>query len=362
MSAGRRVVLVTPNFENNSLGRTYCLWLLARAIGWDPLVVGVKGTAVWGPLEGSPFATDCRVPTVAGPAAEPAVRDAIAGADLVLAVKPLPTSFGLALRLTEATGTPLLLDIDDPDIEVRTVWRGTAERLRRPAFLPRQRALARLGRLARDVPRMVSNPVLQEMYGGTVVPHVRIPAAAPTYRETSAPVVRFVGSPRGHKGVDVLRGSVAALAPQGFTLEVTGPPPADAAQWERWLGTTTLEEGERLVATADVIAIPSLPTAWSPAQLPAKLIDAMMHGRAIVASSTAPVAWALGGAGLLVPPGDEPALRSALTRYADADLRREHGASARERAVQRFSVDAVAPAFEGAVRDGMRTPRQKVAS
>jgi len=204
--------------------------------------------------------------------------------------------------------------------------------------------------------------VLQELYGGDIVPHARVPSGSPTYSDSSAPVVRFVGSPRGHKGVDVLRRSIAALAPEGFTLEVTGPAPDDAAPWERWLGTTTLAEGERLVATADVVAIPSLPTAWSPAQLPAKLIDAMMHGRAIVASSTGPVAWALGTAGLLVPPGDEQALRNALHRLADAEERVGYGTAARERAVRRFSVEAITPVFERSALAAVREGRHKEAS
>jgi glycosyltransferase involved in cell wall biosynthesis len=356
----RRVAFLTPNFDNNSLGRTYCLWLLARELGWETVVAGVKGTAVWSPLAGTAFAADCLVPEEAGVAAEPAARRAVAGADLVIAVKPLPTSFGLALRL--AGDTPLLLDIDDPDIEVRTVWRTPAERLRRPAYLRRQRELARLGRLARTVPRLVSNPVLQDMYGGDVVPHVRPRGAEPELGASDRPVVRFVGSPRGHKGVDVLRRSIAALATEGFSLEVTGPAPADAAPWERWLGTTTLAEGERLVATADVVAIPSLPTAWSPAQLPAKLIDAMMHGRAIVASATGPVAWALGTAGLLVPPGDEQALRGALRRLKDPEERAEYGIAARERAVRRFSVETNAPVFERAAVAALREGRRKEAS
>jgi glycosyltransferase involved in cell wall biosynthesis len=209
---------------------------------------------------------------------------------------------------------------------------------------------------------MVSNPVLQDLYGGDIVPHVRVPSTEPAYGDSAEPVVRFVGSPRGHKGVDVLRRSVAALAPEGFSLEVTGLPPEDAAPWERWLGTTTLAEGERLVATADVVAIPSLPTAWSPAQLPAKLIDAMMHGRAIVASSTGPVAWALGTAGMLVPPGDEGALRAALRRLQDPEERAEYGRAARERAVRRFSVETNAPVFERAALAALAEGRRKEAS
>ncbi len=354
MTAGPHVAIVTPNFENNSLGRTWCLWQLARALGWSTEVVGVKGSAVWRPLAGTPFAADCVLPASADRAAAlPAVRAAIGRADLVIAVKPLTTSLGVALEARD--GVPLLADVDDPDIEVRTDWRPLAERLRRPGFLPSRRVLRGLGDAVRTLPRIVSNPVLQRMYGGDVVPHVREAGPDPVWSDRDEPVVRFVGSVRGHKGVDVLRRAVAGLQGDAL-LEVTADAPADAAQHERWLGTTTLERGTALVREADVIAVPSLPTLWTPAQLPAKLIDAMIAGRAIVASSAEPVVWALGGTGVLVPPGDAPALQQALAGMRSPARRRALGEAARERALATFTVEAVLPAFERAATAAMRPP------
>jgi glycosyltransferase involved in cell wall biosynthesis len=351
-----RLVFVTPNFENNSLGRTWVLWSLARSLGWSTTVVGVKGTTLWAPLAESGFAADCVLADAE--TAPRAVQDAVDAADLVVAVKPLPTSFGVALAATERRGTPLLLDIDDPDLEVRTTWRPLRERLRHPLPPARRRELLRLGELARRTPRLVSNPELQRMYGGTVVPHVREPVAAPRTSTTGPPVVRFVGSVRAHKGVDVLRRAVAVGRGTGdLRLEVTADAPRDAAPWERWLGTTTVEQGAALVADADVIAVPSLDTAWSPAQLPAKLIDAMAAGRAIVASDTVPVAWALGGTGVLVPSGDVPALADALHHLRVPAVREALGDAALHRAATTFSTDAVAPVFE---RVAMRTMRAEV--
>jgi glycosyltransferase involved in cell wall biosynthesis len=350
-----RLVLITPNFENNSLGRTWVLWSLARALGWSATVVGVKGATVWGPLAGSDFAADCAPVTDAG-SARRAVEDAVGRADLVVAVKPLPTSFGVALETTGHSGVPLLLDVDDPDIEVRTTWRPLRERLRHPLPPARRRDLLRLGELARRTPVIVSNPVLQRMYGGTVVPHARVPSASPAYSATRMPVVRFVGSVRPHKGVEVLRRAVAAeAAREPLRLEVTAAAPADAAPWERWLGTTSIAEGAALVEGADVIGVPSLPTAWSPAQLPAKLIDAMAAGRAIVASDTEPVAWALGGTGVLVPAGDVDALAEALHHLRMPAVREALGEAAHARVTEMFSIDAVAPAFERAVLGAMRS-------
>ena len=283
--------------------------------------------------------------------ADPVVLDLARSSDLLLAVKPVENSFGLGRLLSSATGTPLLLDVDDPDIEVRTTWRPWHERLPRRVLQPRYRRLTALKRHALRTPTLVSNPELRRVYGGVVVPHVR-PSSPPPGRAPSpgGTTVRFVGSPRGHKGVEQLRAAVARLAGDGFRLEVTAPAPADARPWEGWLGTTTLEEGRELVRTADVVAVPSLAGGWSPAQLPAKLVDAMMAGVPVVASDVGPIAWALGDGGVLVPPGDVDALAAGLASLADPAVRERLGRAGRARAVETFSVEAVAPAFEAQVR------------
>ena len=78
------------------------------------------------------------------------------------------------------------------------------------------------------------------------------------------------------------------------------------------------------MATADIIALPSLDVTWAKAQLPAKLMDAMMHGRVVVASDIAPIRWALGEPALLVPAGDVSALVTSLKRLADPELRAQY--------------------------------------
>jgi glycosyltransferase involved in cell wall biosynthesis len=353
-----KVLLITPNLDNNSLGRTYCLWLLIRAAGWQAEVVSVTGDRVWAPLAGTEFARACRRVSLGATGDVPAeLADAARRSDLLLAVKPVENSFGTALRLAPATRRPLLLDIDDPDIEVRTEWLPWYERAARSLLTTRYRRLRRLKRAAVGTPRLVGNPCLQEMYGGTLVPHVRDvperPAPRPT-RPDGTTVVRFVGSVRPHKGVDVLREAVASLAPEGYRLEVTAAAPADPRPWERWLGTTTLEEGRSLVATSDVVAVPSLPGSWSPAQLPVKIVDAMAAGVPVVASDVGPVAWALGRHGLLVRPGDVADLTRGLQRLRDPVRRAQVGEGLRQRAAAEFSVAAVVDRFRDGVKEAVR--------
>ncbi len=91
------------------------------------------------------------------------------------------------------------------------------------------------------------------------------------------------------------------------------------------------------------MALPSLDQGYAPAQVPVKLIDAMHAGRAVVASDLPPVRWALGDAGLLVPPGSVGQLSAALVKLADPEVRARLGQAARSRALERFVPGAVSP-------------------
>ncbi len=76
--------------------------------------------------------------------------------------------------------------------------------------------------------------------------------------------------------------------------------------------------------------------------------EAMAHGRPVVASAVGGLLDAVedGVTGLLVPPGDAGALRSALERLLfDSALRRRLGETARERAKECFSHDAATRAL-----------------
>jgi glycosyltransferase involved in cell wall biosynthesis len=84
--------------------------------------------------------------------------------------------------------------------------------------------------------------------------------------------------------------------------------------------------------------------------------QAMAHGRPVVATAVGGLADAVvdGVTGLLVPPGQVPALRAALVRLLeDETLRSELGAAARRHAEQRFSLAAAAQATVAAYRDAL---------
>jgi glycosyltransferase involved in cell wall biosynthesis len=98
-----------------------------------------------------------------------------------------------------------------------------------------------------------------------------------------------------------------------------------------------------LQALADIFAMPSL---WE--GLPMALLEAMVAGKAIVASATAGIPEAIvnGREGILVPPGDLDALAAGLrTLLTDPVRRRELASAALARAHREFTVQVMADRY-----------------
>ena len=109
---------------------------------------------------------------------------------------------------------------------------------------------------------------------------------------------------------------------------------------ERVVFTGHRDDAARLLAAADVVALPS----WTEG-LPLVVLEAMAQKRAVVATPVGgtPEVVEDGETGLLVPPRDPDALAAALRRVlADEDLRRRLGEAGHQRVRERFSAEAAA--------------------
>lgn len=335
------IAFVSDSMSSNSLGRVYCLWLLAERLGLRTVTVTATNGSVWRPLVGDPFTLN--VHSLSDSGSEPWSRWR---PRVIICVKPLPPSFRLARQWSRRAGVQMIIDIDEPDIEAGLGIGYPAKRVAKTLLRPRNTYwFMRAASEALVMPRIVSNPYLYRKYGGEQIPHVRRTVNTGPPPVDPAPTIAYVGTLRAHKGMTVLRRAVSAAQPFGYRLVVTAKPPADAQPWETWSGPTSLAAGIEIVARADVVVVPSLDTPFSRGQLPAKLVDAMLLGRAVVVSDLPPVRWASEGAGLIVAPGDVDDLVGALARLADPMLRADLGARARSRAVSLFTVDANIEAF-----------------
>ncbi|MGE9808297.1 glycosyltransferase [Janibacter sp. G1551] len=167
--------------------------------------------------------------------------------------------------------------------------------------------------------------------------------AQPRAAHDGPPRVGYVGRLASHKGVDVLLEAMA-LAPE-LTLSLAGAGPQEADLRARaarpdlerrvtFLGSLDPGDLPAFYRGLDVLAVPSLTTPGWLEQFGRVAVEAMACGTPVVASDSGALPDVVGGAGLLVPPGDPAALAAALTRVGadpvlSATMRAEGVARAR---------------------------------
>lgn len=121
---------------------------------------------------------------------------------------------------------------------------------------------------------------------------------------------------------------------------------ADRVGLPGWVGA---DEVRALLAEADLLLLPSRQEG-----LPVAILEAMAAGVAVIATPVGAIPDAIidGETGLLVPPGDVPALARAIaTLLDDPALRARLAANARARFAERFSIDRTADAVASLYRE-----------
>jgi glycosyltransferase involved in cell wall biosynthesis len=165
-----------------------------------------------------------------------------------------------------------------------------------------------------------------------VIPNgVRVPDEVGSPAEP--PEVLYVGRLSPEKNVDTLVEAVGDL-----NLVVAGDGPL-RERVPTALGAVSHAEVERLLERASVVVAPCEREGFGLAAA-----EAMAHARPVVAAAGGALLELVseGETGLLVPPRDAAALRNAVEQLlGDRELRERLGRSARARARERFSWDAV---------------------
>ena len=180
---------------------------------------------------------------------------------------------------------------------------------------------------------------------------MRLPAPGPLR-------VLFVGQHRPYKGISVLLRAVADQP--GIALTVAGDGPLSSAHRRQAAGaanvtfTGSVSDARlaELYREHDVIVLPSTTRAEAFGLV---LLEGMAAGCVPVASDLPGVRDVAGPTGVLVPPGDETALRKALLDLAGDRGRLSHLSAASHREALEHPWSAVAPsymrAFEDAIHD-----------
>lgn len=305
--------------------------------------------------------------------------------NVIYAVKPKPTSFGLGLLRRLQTRRPLLLDMDDWELS----WHGGDDWRYRPG--PRQLARDLLKPsgalrspdhplyirwLERAVPWVdgltVDTTFLQHRFGGLYLPNGKDTSLFDPARQNVAAsrqrwgladywVLMFPGAPRPHKGLEDLLTAIEQLNHASARLVIVGGNPYDdydeqlRSRWGRWiisLPKTPLAEMPAVLAAADVVVVPQRNTAIARAQFPLKLTDGMAMGKPVLSTRVGDIPAILGDTGYLADPDSPAQLAAQLQQILDhPDEAQRRGQRARDRCVALYSLDQMAIALRAVLEN-----------
>jgi glycosyltransferase involved in cell wall biosynthesis len=297
--------------------------------------------------------------------------------EIIYAVKPRPTSFGIGLWKRFFSQRPLILDIDDWEMS----WFGGDRWSYRPS--PKQ--------LARDILKKngslrnpnhplylrwmenlidqadaitVNNQFLQKRYGGIYVPNGKDTelfnpslydpvACRQKYGLAAYKVLMFPGTARPHKGLEDVLTALDKLDDPDFKLVVVGGREIGDGyldnlleKGQRWLirlPAQPIDQMPEVIAAAHAIIVPQRDEATANAQFPIKLTDGMAMAKPIISTKVGDIPEILANIGYLVEPRSPAQLAETIqTVFNDLDTANARGIKARERCIASYSTIAMA--------------------
>jgi glycosyltransferase involved in cell wall biosynthesis len=349
--------------------------LLGRMLveDFDVEIVGpATDGKVWGPLR-----DDTLVPFRVLTGSTRQQQAAEIDGDVLYALKPRPTSLGLALEAHRQWRRPLLVDVDDWETgflhdDVRAMLRSgfrhetkwvasTVLDVRSENNLYRTAIASRQVRHADAV--TTTSTWLANRYHGTVVAQARdikhfdpdtVDREAVRRQlgiDPSKVVLLFMGGPRRHKGLGNVLAAMDRLGRSDLLLLVVGGDPQIAARPDvLYVGWQPYSATNQFLGAADMVVLAHDKSPGARGQMPTKLYDAMAMARPVVVTDVSDMAEVAHGSGIVVPPCDLDALTAAIVTLAeDPQLREELGRAGRARCVSSYSDQAVRPTLIEAV-------------
>ena len=372
-----KVSILTPNFSKGGVDRAYLLGQVFKKLNYEVEILGfLFGKSIYPepPSDMEIFCLPgCNYPKFLGSATQ--LANKIDG-DIICAVKPKPTSYGVALINKIRTRKPIIVDIDDWELS----WHGGDEWQYRPG----------LKQLARDILKKegaLRNPdhplylkwmelsmnradavtadteFLLNRFGGTYIPNGKDTdlfdprkydpqVSRQRYGLAEYRVLMFPGAPRPHKGLEDVLMALDQLNQADFRLVIVGGNPYDnyddelIDRWGRWiikLPQVSVEQMPEIVAASHVVVVPQRDTPVAKAQFPIKLTDGMAMAKPILATRVGDIPEILSETGYLVDPGSPEQIAEQIQLiFQDLESANKRGSKARERCVQKYSIEAMA--------------------
>ncbi len=301
--------------------------------------------------------------------------------DIIYAVKPKPTSFGLSLLKKLQTRRPLLLDMDDWELS----WHGGDDWQYRPGSLKQlyRDIFKENGQLrSPDHPLYVKwlenwvnradavtidTQFLQDRFGGVYIPNGKDTemfdpekydpeASRELYGLSGYRILMFPGAPRPHKGVEDVLIALEHLNQPDLRLAIVGGSPYDdyddqlMQKWGRWIikiPKSPVEKMPEILAAAHVVVVPQRDTLTAKAQFPLKLTDGMAMAKPVLSTKVGDIPEILGETGYLVEPNSPDRIAAQIENiFADFELAVNKGMNARKKCLDFYSLEAMAATLQ----------------
>jgi glycosyltransferase involved in cell wall biosynthesis len=359
-----KISILSYDLSHNCLGRAH---VLAKALQrlYDVEIIGpMFGEGIWHPV-----ANDFDYVSVPGNehsfifSSARKMLKAIDG-DIIYAVKPKPTSYGIGLLKKLSHKLPLVLDIDDWEVGFNLQSKSQFVK----AFflsmgsingLPYTCLMEKLTFLADDI--TVSSTFLQSKFGGVIVPHGRNTEVfdpqkfdgqffRKKYGFDNEKLVMFFGTPRPHKGVEEIIQAVQKIKREDLKVVIVGATDDNYSRKLKNLGANNIRifgmqsfsKIPEFLSMADMVVLPQHSTPSTFGQVPAKIFDAMAMAKPIIATTVSDLPKILDNCGLVVEPGNLKSLSEKILWVLDNKEEAQRlGNKARERCIQEYSWNAM---------------------
>ncbi|MEH2182445.1 glycosyltransferase family 4 protein [Nostoc sp.] len=379
-----KVSILTPNFSKGGIDRAYLLSQIFKKLNYEVEVLGfLFGKNIY-PEPPSDLAIFC-LPGCDYPQLFGSVRQILnkIDGDIICAVKPKPTSYGVALINKIRSHRPVILDIDDWELS----WYGGDEWQYRPNLKQLARELLKKEGALRnpDHPLYLKwmeslinhadaitadTQFLLNRFGGIYIPNGKDTClfdpqkydpqiSRQKYGLAEYRVLMFPGAPRPHKGLEDVLIALDQLQESDFRLVIVGGNPYDnydeqlIEHWGKWiimLPQTSIEQMPEVVAAAHIVVVPQRDTSVARAQFPIKLMDGMAMAKPVLATRVGDIPEILNEAGYLVDPASPEQIAEQIKLiFQDLETANEVGKKARNRCLEKYSVEKMASTMESVI-------------
>ncbi|MEH2081895.1 MAG: glycosyltransferase family 4 protein [Nostoc sp.] len=379
-----KVSILTPNFSKGGIDRAYLLSQIFKKLNYEVEVLGfLFGKNIY-PEPPSDLAIFC-LPGCDYPQLFGSVRQILnkIDGDIICAVKPKPTSYGVALINKIRSHRPVILDIDDWELS----WYGGDEWQYRPNLKQLARELLKKEGALRNpnhplylkwMESLINHAdaitadtqFLLNRFGGVYIPNGKDTClfdpqkydpqiSRQKYGLAEYRILMFPGAPRPHKGLEDVLIALDQLQESDFRLVIVGGNPYDnydeqlIERWGQWiimLPQTSIEQMPEVVAAAHIVVVPQRDTSVARAQFPIKLMDGMAMAKPVLATRVGDIPEILNEVGYLVDPASPEQIAEQIKLiFQDLETANEIGKKARYRCLEKYSVEKMASTMESVI-------------